>query len=77
MTLSRFRWKPLCEKKLAGPTQHTATAPNFLISHTRGRHLRYLIGQQRSQSSPHANSKSSSRRKKAQKPVCVLYVLKV
>jgi hypothetical protein len=59
MTLSQIRWKPLCEKKLAGPTQHTATAPNFLISHTRGRHLRYLIGQQRSQSSPPAISKSS------------------
>jgi len=35
LALSRIRWKPLCEKKLAGPTQHTATAPNFLISHTR------------------------------------------
>src|ERR1041385_3689490 len=27
------------------PAQHTAAAPNF-VSHTRGRHLRYLIGQQ-------------------------------
>jgi len=35
LALSRIRWKPLCEKKLAGPTQHTAAAPNFLISHTR------------------------------------------
>jgi hypothetical protein len=45
---------------LAGPTQHTTTAPNFLISHSRGRHLSYLIGQQRSQSSPLAVSKSSA-----------------
>src|SRR6185503_10271616 len=50
-------------EKTRRPAQHTTAAPNFMISHTlRGRHLRYLIGQQRSQSSPHSVSKSSGNR---------------
>jgi hypothetical protein len=52
--------EPLRENSTRRPAQHTATAPNFLLSHTRGRHLSYLIGQQRAQSIPHDVSKSSA-----------------
>src|SRR6185312_88838 len=57
---TEFRiWKPLREITRR-PAQHTTAAPNFLLSHTiRGRHLGYLIGQQRPQSSPHSVSDAS------------------
>src|SRR5436309_533443 len=42
-TVSRL--EAAVREKTRRPAQHTAAAPNFLISHTRGRHLRYLIGQ--------------------------------
>jgi len=48
-----------CARKLAGPLNTPPPRPTFRF-HTRGgRHLRYSIGQQRSQSSPPAISKSS------------------
>src|SRR5215213_4228249 len=52
-----------CARHLAGPLNTPPPHPTFLLSHTlRGRHLIYLIGQQRSQSSPHSVSKSSGNR---------------
>src|SRR5215213_7955545 len=55
--------KPLCEKNSPARSTHHRRAQHYLFSHTlRGRHLGYLIGQQRSQSSPHSVSKSSGNR---------------
>src|SRR5215217_4085596 len=59
---TEFRIGSRCARKLAGPLNTPPPHPTSCFHTLRGRHLRYLIGQQRSQSSPPSVSKSSGNR---------------